>query len=1117
MSNASKFRKKAVEYEQLKQFDRAVASYVRAIEENEAAGEEVDVALFNKVGDLTLRQGRVTEAVTYYERAVEHYVSGALFDNAIALCNKILRNAPGRSNVYFTLGRICGRKGLRSDATRNFLEYATRMQADGRIDEGMRALAEIADLMPELTEVGRLVQEHATRAGIALPQRRRPTPAQPSSAQTTNAAGKLFGLSKDLVFLDIEYDSPKAIRGKTPPLVRTVRVTPPVPTKNLIIEYVNDDLPEDDFADAEIDSVVAEVLAQTESVAHLTDAVTISAAAEATAHADVVDATTDAAPIRLEDLLSFDPAEVHAEVFVDGGTVAPTTVDDASLLRPLVAPEMSLSPLDDFEPTEHVDARLNVEEIKAQPTLPELLERGVSRSRDDAAASVELPMLEPLEPATHGDDVAAHDAWEMGALTPLVVDADAIEFSDTIIALNETAVANPFDEEFVPLVSASGLSEFETIELPASADIEFTSIAPSLDAESLFNDDELEMDVLDEEIVGFASEEYLHASQGHIPEAGQAVPDAENVAQSNGFVALDLDAMLHATENSIAPIDDLESEEFAPINDEIAAKMFAHRDEIDDDARTHSDAFDAIDELPALIFPMPFDAYPFTSDDSMEAGLQTHQEDALFREPDSFADSYEAPTFEPPAFDDVSFEPTAFEPSPFETAALEETTFDAAPFEESTFDAAPFDAADFGASASLPSFDGEDESELDDITAGPNDSPEDSVPASYDSIESEVFTIPAALPFIVEHDDFESVELDEAPSVHDTRDLDDLFVDADIPIAVVAAEAAAVASSRRDELRNAVTASPMDWTLRRRLAEALFEAGERDAAIAELSAALAGHESANALVQAAEIADDLVRVAGDRVGHHQKRVELAIRLSDQNRLREAYLDLADNLVRNGDDLRARAVYARVLEIDPWDVRARTALGDAAPPPPERIVAGSDDDKIDLASWLRDDDEPQSTRLRMREPDMSGNEQEDFNSLLRHFKEGVARSLGEDDHDSHYDLGVAYKEMGLLDDAIGEFQKALRSRNNRLAAYEALGQCFIEQQSYKVAVTVLSRALHEPAIRDEQRVGVLYLLGYSCEVLQRFDEARSYFQRVYATDIHFRDVARRLADLERITR
>ena len=132
---ATRLRKKAAEYEALKQFDRAIAFYVRAIELNEKESADVDVSLLNKVGDLTLRQGLVADAVTYYERAVEHYATAGLFNNAIALCNKILRNAPGRSNVYFTLGRICARKGLRNDATRNFLEYATRMQQEERLDE----------------------------------------------------------------------------------------------------------------------------------------------------------------------------------------------------------------------------------------------------------------------------------------------------------------------------------------------------------------------------------------------------------------------------------------------------------------------------------------------------------------------------------------------------------------------------------------------------------------------------------------------------------------------------------------------------------------------------------------------------------------------------------------------------------------------------------------------------------------------------------------------------------------------------------------------------------------------------------------------------------------------
>jgi tetratricopeptide (TPR) repeat protein len=164
-----------------------------------------------------------------------------------------------------------------------------------------------------------------------------------------------------------------------------------------------------------------------------------------------------------------------------------------------------------------------------------------------------------------------------------------------------------------------------------------------------------------------------------------------------------------------------------------------------------------------------------------------------------------------------------------------------------------------------------------------------------------------------------------------------------------------------------------------------------------------------------------------------------------------------------------------------------------------------------------DDAPVTTRMRMPEPKVSGDEQADFDSLLRHFKEGVARSLGEDDYESHYDLGVAYKEMGLLDDAIAEFQKALRSLRHRLPAYEALGQCFVEQSRHSVAATVLTRALHEPGLGDEQRIGVLYLLAYSCEALQRWDEARSYYSRVYATDINFRDVAARVAALDQLAR
>jgi tetratricopeptide (TPR) repeat protein len=231
-----------------------------------------------------------------------------------------------------------------------------------------------------------------------------------------------------------------------------------------------------------------------------------------------------------------------------------------------------------------------------------------------------------------------------------------------------------------------------------------------------------------------------------------------------------------------------------------------------------------------------------------------------------------------------------------------------------------------------------------------------------------------------------------------------------LPIAAVAEAAATVASSRRDSLRAAVGRLPKNWLLRRRLAEALFEAGERDAALHELETAQLGLVNDGEFPAACYIADELVHVSPDRVAYHQKRVELAVRSNDQQRLRFAYLDLADALVRLGEEGRARAVYARVLEIDPYDDRARAALGAAAPPPPPPPVPSSrpdDENFVDLADWLRDDAKPADTRMRMREPAISGDEQADFDALLRHFKEGVSRSLGEDDFESHYDLGVSF--------------------------------------------------------------------------------------------------------------
>jgi tetratricopeptide (TPR) repeat protein len=198
---------------------------------------------------------------------------------------------------------------------------------------------------------------------------------------------------------------------------------------------------------------------------------------------------------------------------------------------------------------------------------------------------------------------------------------------------------------------------------------------------------------------------------------------------------------------------------------------------------------------------------------------------------------------------------------------------------------------------------------------------------------------------------------------------------------------------------------------------------------------------------------------------------------------------------------------------PRQTTPQTEVPRAATPKENAPQRSSDDNLVDLADWLREDSGPRSTRMVAAEDDTRAEgEQADFTDMLEKFKAGVAANIDDEDFDSHYDLGVAYKEMGLIDEAVAEFQKALRGATQRIRAYEALGQCFIDRNEHDVAITVLGRALREPGMEDEDLIGVLYLLGFASEGSKKARDAAAYYQRVFAIDIDFRDVSKRLKQM-----
>jgi tetratricopeptide (TPR) repeat protein len=142
----------------------------------------------------------------------------------------------------------------------------------------------------------------------------------------------------------------------------------------------------------------------------------------------------------------------------------------------------------------------------------------------------------------------------------------------------------------------------------------------------------------------------------------------------------------------------------------------------------------------------------------------------------------------------------------------------------------------------------------------------------------------------------------------------------------------------------------------------------------------------------------------------------------------------------------------------------------------------------------------------------------FGDLLQNFEADLAAPEENDnDPETHFNLGIAFREMGLLDEAIGELQKVCRMAGRGLdparaqQAYIWLATCFVEKSVPEAALKWFLRAL-EAAPDEESRTAVNYELASAYEAAGRKREALDHFMEVYDTNIDYRDVATRIREL-----
>jgi len=214
------------------------------------------------------------------------------------------------------------------------------------------------------------------------------------------------------------------------------------------------------------------------------------------------------------------------------------------------------------------------------------------------------------------------------------------------------------------------------------------------------------------------------------------------------------------------------------------------------------------------------------------------------------------------------------------------------------------------------------------------------------------------------------------------------------------------------------------------------------------------------------------------IAPYRRLVDVALKMGQPKKIVETQLSYARVLQRKGFQRKAKAIYQKVLERDPTNEEALS-----------KVLAMQDTAEVDLS------------KLR-----------EEFFKTGREFQDAVWTRIDEA-YEPYYDLGELYRAEGLRDEAIIEFQQAIKGGDRQLKSFEMLAVSFLEQGDFGFAKEVLHQGLSIKKFLDNEYVGLHYNLGLAHEQMGDLQKAISEYEQVYILDITYKDVATRLRGIE----
>jgi tetratricopeptide (TPR) repeat protein len=289
-----------------------------------------------------------------------------------------------------------------------------------------------------------------------------------------------------------------------------------------------------------------------------------------------------------------------------------------------------------------------------------------------------------------------------------------------------------------------------------------------------------------------------------------------------------------------------------------------------------------------------------------------------------------------------------------------------------------------------------------------------------------------------------------------------------------------------------------DWI---NLAELYLSVGSEEDAIEYYNKAAEAHFNKKNYKKAYELYKTISELSPDVLLQRQKMVQTALKLNSREKAVDAYVSLYECLNNKGAKEEANKVLEKAKRIAPDSPIILEITG-------EKVKASkvSEAQKAEAVDF----DELFEEEVASEEgAEFEFQTASDLDTLLEQFKRKAAEEITVSDYEAHFDLGITYKEMGLIEEAMDAFKKSMKGERWTLKSTEMIGKCLEILEDYEKAERIYKKVLESKKYNEDETISFAYSLGDIFARQKEYKKALKEYKKVLRIDPEFQGVKERI--------